>query len=199
MRGKLIVNIRGCNGAGKSTIPMCMMDDEKMFVQSYEWEGKEREMLTVFPTYGWVALGTYFTKTGGCDRFSSKSMTEYALERAVEDFPDYDVILEGIILSTVFSTYGDFFKNLEEEYGRKVVIVTLTTPIETCIERIYNRNGGKPFNEELVRQKHGMVMRSHEKYKALGLTSIKVNPSKVPKDKVLDRFFKTVNKYRGES
>lgn len=198
MSKKVIVNIRGCNGAGKSTIPASMMDDEDMFVQSYDWDGKEKEMLTVFPNYGWVALGTYFTKTGGCDRFSDKAMTEYALERAVEDFPEYDVILEGIILSTVFSTYGDFFKSLEEHYGRKVIIVTLTTPVLTCIERIYKRNGGKPFNESLVEQKYGMVMRSHEKYKAIGLKAIKIDPSKVSKDKLLGKFFKTIDKYRGD-
>lgn len=198
MSKRVIVNIRGCNGAGKSTIPMCMMDDKKMFVQSYDWEGKQKNMLTVFPSYGWVALGTYFNKTGGCDTLSTKSMTEYALIRALEDYPEYDIILEGIILSTVFSTYGELFKDLEEEFDRTAVIVTLTTPLEVCIERIYKRNGGKGFNEKLVRDKRDMVMRSHEKYKAIGLKAIKIDPSKVSKDKLLGKFFKTIDKYRGD-
>lgn len=198
MTKKVVVNIRGCNGAGKSTIPASMMDDEDMFVQSYAWDGKDTKMLTVFPSYGWVALGTYFTKTGGCDRFSNKAMTEYALKRALEDFPEYDIVLEGVVLSTVFSTYGDFFKSIEEQYDRKVIIVTLTTPVSTCIERIYKRNGGIPFNERKVEQKYGMVMRSHEKYKAIGLKAIKIDPSRVSKDKLLDKFFKTIDKYRGD-
>lgn len=199
MSKRVIVNIRGCNGAGKSTIPMSMMNDEKMFVQEYEWNGKKKGMLTVFPSYGWVALGTYFNKTGGCDILSTKEMTEFALMRAVEDFPEFDIILEGIILSTVFSTYGEFFQSLEEEFDRKVIIMTLTTPAELCIERIYKRNGGKGFNEQLVRDKRGMVMRSHEKYKALGLKTIKIDPSNTPKDKLLKRFFKTVEKYREDN
>lgn len=198
MTKKVIVNIRGCNGAGKSTIPVSMMDDEGMFVQSYDWNGKEKELLTVFPTYGWVALGTYFTKTGGCDRFSDKAMTEYALRRALEDYPEYDIILEGILLSTVFSTYGELFKALEDEFDRTAIIMTLTTPLEVCIERIHQRNGGKEFNEKKVEDKVGMVMRSHEKYKAIGLKAIKIDPSKISKDKLLGKFFKTIDKYRGD-
>ena len=63
---RILVNIRGCNGAGKSTIPMSMMSDPKMFVQELKYsDGKRMGSFTVFPSYGWIALGTYFNKTGG--------------------------------------------------------------------------------------------------------------------------------------
>ena len=65
MSKRMLVNIRGCNGSGKSTIPMSMIDDPDMFVQELLGsDGKKISALTIFPSYGWVALGTYFNKTG---------------------------------------------------------------------------------------------------------------------------------------
>lgn len=66
-------------------------------------------------------------------------------------------------------------------------------------EYIKKYMGGKEFNEKKVEDKVGMVMRSHEKYKSIGLKAIKINPSKVSKDKLLGKFFKTVEKYREDN
>ena len=61
---RVLVNIRGCNGSGKSTIPMSMKDDPKAFTIKGTVEGKPVTLLTVFPKYNWLALGKYETKTG---------------------------------------------------------------------------------------------------------------------------------------
>lgn len=196
---RVLINIRGCNGAGKSTIPMSMMDDPEMFIVSKNYQGKLREILTVFPTYGWVALGTYKTKTGGLDKFPNNELTQKVLWYALKKFPEYDILMEGVIASTVRSTYVNLFHEVERKYPeRTVMILNLITPLDVCLQRIQLRNGGKSIKEEAVANKHKIVLRNIEKFKDEGFLSLEIDPSNTPKDKVLKKFLKIVDKYRGE-
>ena len=186
---KVLVNIRGCNGAGKSTIPLSMMDDPLMKVVGVGPKGS-RPFLTLFPTYGWIALGTYFNKTGGLDCYRSNDETRLALEKALEY--DMDILMEGVIASTIKSTYAELFKQVD----RKVIIMSFLPPFEVCLERIYSRNGGKPIKEEQVLSKYRTVERNVEYFKQQGLTSLRINTAKVPRELMLPKFLKTVEKYR---
>lgn len=198
MSKRLLVNIRGCNGAGKSTIPMSMMDDPEMKVISKTYNGKSKNILTVFPTYGWVALGTYFIKTGGLDGFPDKNLTRKSLIYAIEHFPEYNILMEGVISSTIFSTYLELFKNIEEKYNIKVAIINFLPPFEVCLERIYQRNGGKPIKEEGVLSKWNTVNRNADKFKAQGLLSIKVDNSHTSKENMLKKFNQMIDRIQKE-
>jgi predicted ABC-type ATPase len=193
---RVLVNIRGTNGAGKSTIPLSMMDDPKMGVIGIE--GGKRPYLTIFPTYGWIALGTYFNKTGGLDTYRTNEETRQALFAALE-YTEMDILMEGVIASTVKSTYMNLFKDIQFSVGkaRKIMIVSFIPPIEVCLERIYQRNGGKPIKEEKVYSKWRIVDRNVEYFRQHGFTSLRIDTSRVTKDQMLPRFLKTVNKYRG--
>ena len=196
-QNRVLVNIRGCNGAGKSTIPMSMMNDPDMFVEELRYsDGKKVASFTVFPNYGWIALGTYFNKTGGLDTIKGNERIKTVLYAAIGMYPEYDIIMEGIICSTIFSSNSELFHEIEEETGLQVLILTLVPPLEECLKRIQLRNGGKPINELLVKNKYGSVIRSHEKFKSEGFTCVKVNTSKVTKEVMLDSFLKTVEKHR---
>lgn len=194
----MLVNIRGCNGAGKSTIPMSMMDDPDMFVQELVGsDGKKISALTVFPTYGWVALGTYFNKTGGLDTLKNNEVTRMTLYAALDLFPEYDVLMEGIMASTIRSTYIDLFHEVERNYKRlKVLIISLLPPVEIAIERVYSRNGGKPIKEDAVRGKWNTVERNARYFAEAGFDSIRVNSAKVKRSQMLPAFLKTVEKHR---
>ena len=197
---RTLVNIRGCNGAGKSTIPMSMMNDPEMYVHEIRGsDGKRMSAITVFPTYGWVALGTYFNKTGGMDTLRDNWTTRMTLYAALDGFPEYNVLMEGIMASTIRSTYIDLFHEVQEYYGDDltILILSLLPPVEVAISRVYSRNGGKPINEEAVRGKWEMVARNVSAFAEAGFTSVKVNSAKVSKDKMLQAFFKTVRKYGG--
>lgn len=197
MSKKLLVNIRGCNGAGKSTIPMSMLNDPEMFVEELKYsDGKKIGALTVFPSYGWVTLGTYFNKTGGLDGIRNMECTKTILYAALGLYPDYDILMEGILCSTVFSSYSNLFHEIENQTNRQVMILSLLPPLETCLERIQNRNGGKPIKEDLVAGKRGSVARSHEKFKQEGFICIKVDSSRIHKERMLKAFLKTVEKHR---
>lgn len=196
-QNRVLVNIRGCNGAGKSTIPMSMMDDPDMFVEELRYsDGKKVASFTVFPTYEWIALGTYFNKTGGLDTIKGNERIKTVLYAAIGMYPEYDIIMEGIICSTVFSSNSELFHEIEEKTGLQVIILTLVPPLEECLKRIQLRNGGKPIKELLVKNKYGSVVRSHEKFKSEGFTCVKVNTSKVTKGAMLSSFLKTVEKHR---
>lgn len=197
---RVLVNIRGCNGAGKSTIPMSMMDDPEMYVHEIRGsDGKRMSAITVFPTYGWVALGTYFNKTGGMDTLRDNWTTRMTLYAALDGFPEYNVLMEGIMASTIRSTYIDLFQEVQEYYGDDltIMIISLLPPVEVAISRVYSRNGGKPINEEAVRGKWDTVARNVAAFGEAGFTSLKVNSAKVPKEKMLSAFLKTVRKYGG--
>ena len=197
---RALVNIRGCNGAGKSTIPMSMMDDPEMYVHEIMGsDGKRISAITVFPTYGWVALGTYFNKTGGMDTLRNNETTRMTLYAALDGFPEYNVLMEGIMASTIRSTYIDLFHEVQEYYGDDltIMIISLLPPVEVAISRVYSRNGGKPIQEEAVRGKWETVARNVSAFADAGFTSVKVNSAKVSKDKMLSAFLKTVRKYGG--
>ena len=198
MSKRMLVNIRGCNGSGKSTIPMSMIDDPDMFVQELLGsDGKKISALTIFPSYGWVALGTYFNKTGGLDTLKNNEITRMTLYAALDLFPEYDILMEGIMASTIRSTYIDLFHEIEDTYkGLKVLIISLLPPVEIAISRVYKRNGGKPIKEDAVRGKWETVERNVKYFADAGFDSIRVNSAKVKKSQMLPAFLKTVEKHR---
>lgn len=195
----MIVNIRGCNGSGKSTIPMSMMEVDPNFEVVKLGVSKAGKpcapALTIFHKIGWIALGTYFNKTGGMDTFKNNAETMLALMYALKNYPEYDIVMEGVIASTIKSTYAELFKELEED-GHQVLILAFLPPIDVCLERIQKRNGGKPINEELVASKWRSVYSGVEYFREAGLTCLRIDTSRCSQVNMLDNFFKTVDKYR---
>lgn len=195
----MVVNIRGCNGSGKSTIPMSMMELDPDFEVIKLGVGKTGKpcapAITVFHKLKWVALGTYFNKTGGMDTYGTNAETKQALEYALSQYPDYDIVMEGVIASTIKSTYAELFHVLEE-WGYQVLIMAFVPPLEVCLERIQQRNGGKPIKEDLVASKWRSVNSGVDYFKSHGLTAIRIDTSKCSRESMLKNFLKTVDKYR---
>lgn len=171
---KYILNIRGTNGSGKSTIPMSMLDDPDMYVITKPYQGKPTKIATVFPNYGWVVLGTYFNKTGGLDCLKNNGITQKAFWYVLKKYPEYNLLMEGIISSTIFSTYLELFTNAQDRYtDLQVIVLELTTPVKICLDRIQQRNGGKPIKEELVIAKQKTIHRACEKLETAGIEVIR--------------------------
>lgn len=198
-QGRILVNIRGTNGSGKSTIPISMLDDPNVFLTSWVYSGKEKPFATVFPNYNCVALGTYMNKTGGLDTFSSNDMTVAALNLFWAS--PYNIIMEGVISSTIKSTYKDLFLNLGstyKEFDRTVVVVSLVTPVGICINRVFERNGGKDVNNALIEGKWKTVYRNVGYFSENGLNSIALDNSDVEKEDTLCWFDKELKKHVGK-
>lgn len=197
----MIVNIRGTNGAGKSTIPMQMMELDPEFEVlklGISKAGKPcNPAITVFHNLKWVALGTYFNKTGGMDTYSTNEDAKKALRYAIENYPEYDILMEGFVVSGIQSTYGELFHELENE-GHQILIMAFIPPFEVCLERVYKRNGNKPIKEKNVLSKWRSVVSGVNYFRAEGFNVLRIDNSKCPKERMLKNFFKTVEKYRRE-
>ena len=195
----MIVNIRGCNGSGKSTIPMQMMEADPEFEVIKLGVSKTGRpcapALTVFHNLKWVALGTYFSKTGGMDTYRSNADTKTALEYALNNYPDYDIVMEGVIASTIKSTYADLFNELESQ-GHQVLIIAFLPPLEVCLERIQQRNGGKPIKEDLVASKWRSVNTGVDYFRQSGLDAIRRDTSICSRSNMLKNFLRTVDRHR---
>lgn len=203
---RVLVNIRGCNGAGKSTVPMAMMDDPHMTTHGV---GRKKNgdpgapYITVFPSYKWVALGTYFNKTGGMDTIGTNEEMLAAFKYAWKNFPSYDMLMEGIIASTIRSTYIDLFKEYQKlsrreqiDPPRRIIIINFLPPVAVCIRRVLKRNGGKPVKEDQIESKWHTVARNVQHFRDAGLTSIRVDTSKFKRSEMLEKFQTIVEKYR---
>ncbi|WP_270364008.1 hypothetical protein [Bacillus paranthracis] len=193
-KGLMLVNIRGCNGSGKSTVPLSMLaEDRGAFI--FTIDGKDRA--TVFPSFGFVAMGRYRTKTGGLDGFKGNEETMQTLE-ALWETP-FSILMEGVISSTIYSTYLNLFKELEERQNpnRKILIYNLLPPFEVCLERIKGRSPDT-FHKIKVEQIEGKwrtVSRNAKKFADEGLDSIVVDNSSIKKQDTLKQFLNYVKEF----
>ena len=185
-----LVNIRGCNGSGKSTIPILMLEtDPYSFEVTWRIDRKERTIATVFPSYQYLALGHYHSKCGGMD--SIKTTDEIKL--AVKTFwnLNYNILMEGVLASTVRQTYIDLFKGLNEsnDLKREIIMYNLLPPLQVCLERIQLRNGGKPIKEQLVADKWGTVEKNIKYFESTGFKCLRVSNDGINRSETLDWFF----------
>ena len=186
-----LVNIRGCNGAGKSTVPIQMlMRDKAVFILTHK--GKDRA--TVFPNFNFIAMGLYRTKTGGLDGYPNNATTLEILE-LLHKIP-MNILMEGVISSTIFSTYAKLFTEIEKRNDpkRKVIIINLLPPLEVCFERIKKRSPEKfeKIKKDQVESKWRTIQKNAKKFQEVGLTSLLVDNSKVKLEETVDWFLNLV-------
>jgi hypothetical protein len=146
----MIVNVRGGSGAGKSTVIREIMKhyDTKVphFVEGrkqplwYDLSNKDRPEDTPLRV-----LGHYETECGGCDTISKNPGDEnekamafiFRLVREADD-AGLNVLFEGVILTTILGE----LPQLHAE-GRPIVVVNLTSDLETCLLGISDRRARK--------------------------------------------------------
>lgn len=167
-KGMKLINVSGTNGSGKSSIAYSFITtDPDTFELIYTVEGKEKVIATVCPNHKWLFLGAYRTKCGGMDSYHTVEQTSDSLELLYK-LP-YNILMEGVIASTIFSSYAELFQRLQTElFERDLIIFTLLPPVETCYERVAIRNGGKPVKQQLIQQKWRMVRNRANKFENAG-------------------------------
>lgn len=192
---RLLVNIRGCNGSGKSTIPMMMRDsDPNTFEIDWYINSRTKVLATVFPKYNFLALGSYKNgvNCGGLDTFKLTQHTISALN-LLWCMP-YNIMLEGIMASTVRQTYIDLFTscNHNSELKRKIIMFNILPPLQVCLNRIQIRNGGKPVKEDQVNSKWKTVKNNVKHFSDVGFLSIEVSNENVSKENTIKWFLDTI-------
>lgn len=141
----MIVNVRGTNGAGKSTVVKDIMKPHRAF-PIYGALGPKRpeaNKLLDLPRFGKpiYVLGPYLTPAGGADCIQPyERIPELIRKYAVQGH----VIFEGIIISCAIGTVGLCL----EEYGKDSVVAYLDTSLEECLKAVNERRETRGLERE---------------------------------------------------
>lgn len=194
----MIVNLRGCSGAGKSYPGFRLLREfgpPVEEVKTTEYFGRQRPKLVAQVLPGGLCLaGRYTMKkstrtggvgySGGVDGFYP--MDE--LQRLIEDLAArYEhVLVESLLISGTYQRWLDF--SLEHGGPEGTTFATLDTPLELCLERVQQRNGGKPVKEDQIERHRKQVLRCASKFTAAGARSLMIDHTR-SYEQVRDLFF----------
>lgn len=163
-----IVNLRGMNGSGKTTLLRELAARMGVYgVESITPKGCPKSYtITLLGTEEsgvWGAIvGDYEVEgsiTAGCDRIRTQEEARAVVAAAQEMMAPHGVVFfEGIVISTIWSSWYAFAQS-----HRPFIWAYMKTPYATCLERIQQRNGGKPIKEELVAGKEKAIASTQRK------------------------------------
>ena len=160
----IAINIRGTGGSGKSTLVKKVMElyHNRAHITI---PGRKRPYFTALwhdgGGPGLIVPGHYETACGGCDTI--KTVDEvYKIVRTATLGSDptversHHALSEGIMGMDDVTRAVQLHQDLEKE-GGKLVVISLTTPVDECLRRIRQRRaeGGneKPLNEKNTRDR----------------------------------------------
>ncbi len=160
------INVRGCNGSGKTTLLRCLARDPLCRVVNVTVPDYKPIPVTYTPD-GIALIGDYTPAARvaivGLDRIKTQAAAKAVAELVGRD-PDVKAVLfEGVVVSTIYGPWVDWSKA-----NGGMIWAFLDTPLEVCLKRIQERNGGKPIKEEQVAAKHRAIARVREKALADG-------------------------------
>jgi len=134
-----LFNIRGYNGSGKSTIPHEIINKygSNPIIQADKIIAHQIKELSL------ILIGKYTIQCGGGDSFPNKKKLIQTLIYIIKTYPEYNILLEGIFISTSKNYYIALFKYLKDKYNITPIIIFLTTPLLTCEQNIILHRKGK--------------------------------------------------------
>jgi predicted ABC-type ATPase len=147
-----IINLRGGNGSGKTTVHHWLIDEhnaEPMFDPPFFGGADKKANAWKIPGNDkpLYVIGKY---TGGAD-----SILFETLWTEIQGFAQHGhVFFENVLVSGGKMAW---LKKRRTMPDQRWFWLTLDTPAEVCIERIYGRNGGKPINEEQIKNFNARV------------------------------------------
>jgi len=154
-RGKLFVNCVGPNGGGKSRFGRLLALNDP---EAYTFIGEGGRFIgSVFPTFGWGSVGRYATQCGGADNLEKATIME-AIYRLCQT--PLHIYLDGIMVTDVRETYWEVCLGVVKNFGRKSLIIVMDYPLQTCLDRIYARNGGVGIREDKVELKYNNLQKN---------------------------------------
>jgi hypothetical protein len=165
----LIINVRGNSGSGKTHLTREFMKLGKF--EGVSWEKENFKLHDYLDRKRkWAVLGSYENTCGGCDTIK----TQAEIVRRVTEHTNrgYNVWLEGLILSTIYGTVGEF----SERFGDRWIFAYLDTPPYICYERILKRRkeagNTKPFNQKNTSARFSTIVRNREIVEAHGRRTV---------------------------
>lgn len=184
----IAINIRGTGGSGKSTLVRKVIErypyhanileeKRKRAMATCHWFVQSKTTTTV-PTRGLFVPGHYETNCGGCDTVKTVDKV-YELVRASALGDGNNVLYEGIMVMDDVTRAVQFDQDLKKKDGR-LIVISLTTPIEECLAGIRSRRGAekeavKPLNEKNTRNRMKAQVNSLHRLKQAGVEVLKLS------------------------
>lgn len=186
-----IFYFKGTNGSGKSTIPLAyVLSDPDL--REYRGSHSNRVLALECPNYRLAVVGNYSVNTncGGADTIKTFDEMEHIIENLSSNLPlDYDIIFEGILPSTIYTTWVERLKSICERSSKTLSVVYLDIPVGVAIERVKGRSGND-FNADLVVEKHKRIMSHIARYPELypDLKILTFKSSELTKEELVQQF-----------
>lgn len=159
-----VVQLKGSNGTGKTTLV------KQLGAMSEDWTWVTwpdgTVYATVFDNVRWAAIGKYDPDKpmGGCDLMPSIEAIKRAILDVRRNYPDHWIVFEGMMISTIKSTFYEFLTSLQTKDVQTLFVVLKSTP-EGCVKRIQGRGTMKPgLKVDNVAQKCEMIVRHAKEY-----------------------------------
>jgi len=147
----MILDIRGTNGSGKSTIVHRLLS---RFGNEDVYDEEDNLIGHWIPRFNLAVAGRYKRVCGGTDTIKSADEIEGRIRLLNDNFSI--VIAEGIMMSHTFQRYHDLATELEDYR-----FCFLDTPLDTCIFRVQarrlERGNTKPLNEKWLRSDYHRI------------------------------------------
>lgn len=134
----MIINVRGANGSGKSTVVRRVLQSFQSTIQLVPGRARPFAYQCVGGPY---ILGTYENPTGGCDTIPSIEVIFEAVKLSAD--AGRDVLYEGILAQHSAT------RLLELNRVHPVTVVVLTTPLEDCVQAVRDRRAARGEEKEL--------------------------------------------------
>lgn len=163
----IYVNVRGCNGSGKTHLLRLFATGTGCEVRYLE-VADHKPIPVTFTPHGLAIIGDYTpaaagATTAGLDRVKTQAAAKAVIEAAGREPNVKAVLFEGVVVSTIYGPWQEW-----SERNGGMIWAFLDTPLEACLSRIQRRNGGKPIKEDQVAAKHRTIQRVREKALAAG-------------------------------
>ena len=191
-----LINIRGANGTGKSTVPLLITFTDPDVVIVLNSDGKE--ILTYSPQHNLTMMGRYYTKTGGLDisLFQDKHYIAEVLTKVWND-TNTNILMEGIVVSSSYGFYADLFNQLSASNDKRdVLVMSMIMDLDDLEKRIMARNGGKQIKMHYVKGKQDTVRRNIPKFERDGFTSWTTSNRDVEYEGMIDWFLGEISANR---
>ncbi len=185
---KWVINIKGTNGSGKSTVPIHMLHAETEWCYLTVSRDDKKPVATYAKTYDVVILGAYLSGTncGGCDYLSDTQEVKRILRALWRK--DVHIIFEGIIVGDIKSTFYNMMNAFNTIHKRHISFCFMGTRYAECLKRIQRRNGGKEIKEDLVKSKYKNAVTHLKYYLEQGDVDVQVLKTDCTRQESFERF-----------
>ena len=177
----MIINVRGTSGSGKTHLVRNLMECYDSRIKVYD-VGRRQPIGYVCERANGPSLsviGHYEIACGGCDTISTMDQIFELVRESHQE--GHDVIFEGLLVNS------DRNRTVQmHEDGLPLLVVTLSTPIELCLESVMARreakakkkgdgNKAKELNPRNTESRFKMADKNDDVFKSLEMPSCYVD------------------------